>query len=57
MDQKKLMEGVDLLFCIKSDFENKKIYDWRHLKKNITRNSAIKKWLGIVLDWVQIKDI
>lgn len=54
--QKKLLDGVDLLFCIKSDFEDKKVLDWRFLKAHITSNSVTNKWLKEDLNWVNIID-
>ncbi len=55
-EQKKLMERVDLFFCIKSDFEDKKVYDWRYLKTYITPDSNTYKWLKEDLNWVKIEN-
>ncbi|MDO8659824.1 MAG: hypothetical protein Q7K54_04480 [Candidatus Parcubacteria bacterium] len=55
-DQKNLLDRVDLLFCIKSDFEDKKVLDWRFLKAHITSDSVTNTWLKEDLNWVKIRD-
>lgn len=54
-DHKKQLDGVDLFFCISSDFEDKKVYDWHYLLENIAPNSSTISWLNNSLYWVEIK--
>jgi len=56
-DHKNDLEKADLFFCINSDFEDRKVYDWRYLKSNIIQGGSVDRWLETSLEWVKIKKI
>jgi len=50
-----LLRAVDVYFCIHSEIQDPRVYDWKFLEREIIPDGITEKWLRTTLDWVVLK--